>query len=184
MRACFSARVRPVAVEADFTFSSVWDTVAYMRRARSEGPARRDQPSRLWKGSVIVLMVLGSLAMWIANPILWMWIIAPLQPSPPSMAIYVLLLAGFILTCVAIGKGLSMLNRYYARITGATPTMRRMAPWRRGWSEKREREADRRQPVSVLDVIMVSSAALAVVSFTAWFFTTHTAPISPQSWAP
>jgi hypothetical protein len=133
---------------------------------------------------VIVLMVLGALAMWIANPILWLWIIAPLQPSPPSMAIYVLLLAGFILTCVAIGKGLSMLNRYYARITGATPTIRRMAPWRSGWSEKRERATDRRQPISVLEVIMVSTAALAVVSFVAWFFTTDVDPVSPQSWAP
>jgi hypothetical protein len=173
-----------VDVEPDFTFSSVWDTVAYVRLAGYGTPARRRQPSRLWKGSVIALMVLGALAMWIANPILWLWIIAPLQPSPPSMGIYVLLLAGFILTCVAIGKGLSMLNRYYARITGATPTIRRIAPWRRGWSEKRERATDRRQPASVLDVIMVSTAALAVASFAVWFFTTHTAPVSPQSWAP
>jgi len=179
-----------VAVEAGFTFSSVSDTVVDVRGSAQGTKTTSDagkpvrQPSWAWKASVIALMALGALAMWIANPILWLWIIAPLQPSPPSMGIYVLLLAGFILTCVAIGKGLSMLNRYYARITGATPTMRRMAPWRRGWSEKREREADGRQPVSVLDVIMVSSAALAVVSFTAWFFTTHTAPVSPQSWAP
>ena len=87
-----------MAVEGGFTFGSVWDTVAYMSVVRSGSRTRTRQPSRLWKGSVIVLMVLGSLAMWIANPILWMWIIAPLQPSPPSMAIYVLLLAGFILS--------------------------------------------------------------------------------------
>ena len=153
----------------------------------SATPPPRKTAVRWWLiglATLIALMVLGSLAMWIANPILWLWIIAPLQPSPPSMAIYVLLLAGFILTCVAIGKGLSMLNRYYARITGASPTIRRMAPWRSGWSEKRERATDRRQPVSVLEVIMVSTAALAVVSFAAWFFTTDVAPISPQSWAP
>jgi hypothetical protein len=138
----------------------------------------------LWKASVIGLMVLGSLAMWIANPILWLWITADMESGGPKMGPYGLLLAGIILTCVAIGKGLSMLNRYYARITGATPTIRRIAPWRRGRSETPKRESDDRQPVSVLDVIMVSSAALAVVSFTAWFFTTHVAPLSPQSWAP
>jgi hypothetical protein len=144
--------------------------------AAAQKPVR--QPSRLWKASLIALMALGSLAMWIANPILWLWITSHLQSGPPTMGPYGLLLLGIILTCVAIGKGLSMLNRYYARIAGATPTIRPIMPWRRSVRGGRsmKRETDGRLPVSVLDVIMVISVVLAVASFSAWYFVTNPTP--------
>jgi hypothetical protein len=137
-------------------------------------------PPRRWtKAGVIALMVAGGLAMWIANPVLWLWITSRLQSgTQPSMGPYALMLLGFILTCVAIGKGLSMLNRYYARISGSTPTIRLILPWRRslrgGRSQKRE--TDGRLPVSVLDVIMVLSVVLAVISFSTWYFVVNPTP--------
>jgi hypothetical protein len=137
------------------------------------------QPSRIWKAAVIGLMAVGGLAMWIANPVLWLWITSRLQSgTQASMGPYALLLLGVILTCVAIGKGLSSLNRYYARITGATPTIRVILPWRRslrgGRSQKRE--TDGRAPVSVLDVIMVLSVVLAIISFSAWYLVVEPTP--------
>jgi hypothetical protein len=137
------------------------------------------QPSRLWKGAVIALMASGGLAMWIANPVLWLWITSHLQSgTQPSMGPYGLLLLGIILTCVAIGKGLSTLNRYYARLTGASPTIRVILPWRRSLrgGRSRKRETDGRAPVSVLDVIMVISVALAVISFSTWLVVTNPTP--------
>lgn len=121
----------------------------------------------------------GGLAMWIANPVLWLWITSQLESGvQPTMGPYVLMLVGIILTCVALGKGVSVLNRYYARITGSTPTVRIVVPWRRslrgGRSQKRE--TDGRLPVSVLDVIMVISVILAVLSFSVWYFGTNPTP--------
>jgi hypothetical protein len=94
------------------------------------------------------------------------------------MGPYALLLIGIVLTCVAIGKGLASLNRYYARMTGSTPKVRVVLPWRRslrgGRSQKRE--TDGRLPVSVLDVIQVISVVLAVLSFSTWYLVTNPTP--------
>ena len=54
---------------------------------------------------MIALMAVGGLAMWIANPVLWLWITSSLQEgTQPSMGPYALMLLGIVLTCVAIGK--------------------------------------------------------------------------------
>ena len=124
-------------------------------------------------------MAVGGLAMWIANPVLWLWITSRLQSgTQASMGPYALLLLGVILTCVAIGKGLSSLNRYYARITGNAPTVRVILPWRRSLrgGRSQNRETDGRMPVSVLDVIMVLSVVLAIVSFSTWYLVVEPTP--------
>ena len=128
---------------------------------------------------MIALMAVGGLAMWIANPVLWLWITSSLQDgTQPSMGPYALMLLGIVLTCVAIGKGLSVLNRHYARVTGSTPKVRVIVPWRRSLrgGRSQRRETDGRMPVSVLDVIMVVSVVLAVASFSTWYVVTNTTP--------
>jgi hypothetical protein len=134
---------------------------------------------KLWKAGVIALMAAGGLAMWIANPVLWLLVTSRLQDgTQPSMGPYALMLVGIVLTCVAIGKGLAMLNRAYARRTGSSPQVRVIVPWRRSLrgGRSRRRETDGRLPVSVLDVIMVLSVVLAVASFSTWYFVTNPTP--------
>jgi hypothetical protein len=117
-------------------------------------------------------MVFGGFAMWIANPALWLWITAHLQRGiDPQMGPYALMLVGITLTCVAIGKGISIVHRHYERITGTTPTIRLIQPWRRSLrgGRSRRRETDGRREVNAIDVIMVISVCVAVVTFTAWF---------------
>ena len=133
---------------------------------------RGKQPSRAEKAALIGLMIIGSLAMWIANPALWLWITAHLQRGiDPQMGPYALMLVGITLTCVVLGKGISIVHRHYERITGTTPTIRLIQPWRRslrgGRSQKRE--TDGRREVNALDVIMVISVCLTVITFTTWF---------------
>jgi len=133
----------------------------------------------LRKAAIIALMAVGGLAMWIANPVLWLWATSSLQDgTQASMGPYALMLVGIVLTCVAIGKGLAMLNRYYARVTGSTPTVRVVVPWRRSLrgGRSQRRETDGRLPVSVLDVIMVVSVVLAVASFGTWYLVTNPTP--------
>ena len=125
-------------------------------------------------------MAIGSLAIWIANPILWLWLTSRLQSGSlnPSMGPYALLLAGIVVTSVAIGKGLSSLNALYGRVTGTTPTVRVILPWRRSLrgGRSQQRETDGTLPVSVLDVIMVISVVIAVASLAAWFVITNPTP--------
>ena len=117
--------------------------------------------------------------MWFFNPMLWLWLTSKLQSgTQPSMGPYALLLLAIIPTCCAIGRLISMLHRYYERITGSTPTIRVILPWRRSLrgGRSRKRETDGRLPVNVLDVIMVMSVVCAVVSFTTWFLIVDPAP--------
>ncbi len=127
---------------------------------------------------LIGAMAVGSVAVWVVNPMLWLWITARLQRVQPSMGPYVLMLVGITVTSVVLGKGLATLNRAYGNVTGTSPTLRVVAPWRRSLRGGRslKRETDGRLPVSVLDVVMVVSVAIAVVALVLWFFVVQPAP--------
>jgi len=136
-------------------------------------------PRKLLGALLIGLMAVGSVLLWIGVPVGWLYLASRLTDSPqPSMGPYALMLLGIVLTCVAIGKGLSVLNRHYARVTGSTPKVRVIVPWRRSLrgGRSQRRETDGRMPVSVLDVIMVVSVVLAVASFSTWYVVTNPTP--------
>lgn len=164
------------------------DTVVLME-GRTPGSSSAEErlprhPSgagRLAQIAIIALMAVGSLSLWIANPLLWLWLTSSLQSgTQPSMGPYAVLLLGLILTAVAIAKGLAALNGLYGRVTGNEPTIRIVLPWRRSirGGRSQRRETDGRLPVSVLDVVMVISVALAVASFSTWYFVTSPTPPS------
>lgn len=127
---------------------------------------------------IVLLMAIGSIALWIANPILWLWITARLQSTQPSMGPYLLMLVGITLTAVVIGKTLAWLNRLYGRVRGTTSTVKVILPWRRSLRGGRSqaRETDGRAPVSVLDVVMVISVAIAGIGLIIWFIVVQPAP--------
>jgi hypothetical protein len=127
----------------------------------------------LKQGSLIALMALGSVAMWVLNPLLWLWLTSHLQSSAgqAQMGPYVLLLAGVVLTAVALAKGLAMLNRRYGRLLGREPVVRIIMPWRRSLRDARHGggEYGARAAVGVLDVVMVVSVLAALVAFAVWY---------------
>jgi hypothetical protein len=129
---------------------------------------------------LIALMALGSVSLWVANPLLWFWLTSHLQSQAgqAQMGPYVLLLIGVIFTAVALAKGLAALNRGYGRLIGAEPTVRIIVPWRRSLRDARHggREDPGRVPVSVLDVVMVLSVLAAVVAFATWYLITDPTP--------
>ena len=128
--------------------------------------------------AIVAAMALGSIALWVANPMLWLWITARMQTVDPSMGPYALMLVGITLTAIVLGKGLARLNRLYGDVAGTTPTVRVIMPWRRSLrgGRSRKRETDGRVPVTVLDVVMVISVALAIVALVAWFLVVQPAP--------
>jgi hypothetical protein len=116
---------------------------------------------------LIVLMAVGSILLWIGIPVGWLYVASRVSDSSqPSMGPYAMVLVGIPATMIVVGKLLAALDRAYGRVTGAAPQARVQAPWHR--SLRGDRAPARRR--SVLDVVMVSSVALAVLCFAVWFF--------------
>jgi hypothetical protein len=133
---------------------------------RPEGRPRSDgrMPAKV---ALIAAMAIGSVAMWIAIPIGWLWIGSQLTDSTqaalgPLMVVGV----GIIVSLIGVGKLLTTLNAAYSRVAGEQVTVRIQLPWMR--SMRGERNAG--IPASVLDVIMVISVGLAIVALVLWFF--------------
>jgi hypothetical protein len=120
---------------------------------------------------IVAGMAVGSVAVWVGNPMLWLWITARLQSTQARMGPYALMLLGITLTAVVLGKGLSWLNAVYGRVAGTASAITVILPWRRSLRGGRStaRETDGRRPVTVLDVVMVLSVTVAVVALVTWF---------------
>jgi len=134
------------------------------------------------RAGLIALMLIGSLALWLGDPVLWLWITARLQSTQASMGPYALMLVGITVTAVALGKGLSRLNRLYAEVTGTAPTVKIVVPWRRSMRDARHggsTDEDTRVPVGLLEVVMVVAVLIAVCALALWFFVVHPAPPLP-----
>lgn len=131
------------------------------------------------RASIIAAMAVGSVAMWIANPLGWLWVASQLQSESHRVGLgpYMLLLAGVVVTAVALAVALAWLNRLYGRVTGAPPEVRVALPWHRSLRDARHAGSDEiGRPVSVLDVVMVLSVGLCAVAFLAWYFVTNPTP--------
>ena len=116
---------------------------------------------------LIVLMIVGSLAMWIGAPVFWLWLGSQLQSgSTPSFGPYLLILVGVVVSMIVLGKLLSSLDRLYGRVTHTDASVRVRVPWHR--SMRGERGSGR--PTRVVDVVMVISVSGALLLFGAWFF--------------
>jgi hypothetical protein len=127
---------------------------------------------------LIGAMAAGSITVWIVNPVVWLWITSRLQSTQVRMGPYALMIAGIILTAVVLGKCLVLLNRRYGEVTGTTPTIHVIVPWRRSvrGGRSQARETDGRLPMSVLDVVMIASVAVALVALGLWFLITNPTP--------
>lgn len=116
---------------------------------------------------LILLMAVGSIAMWVAVPVFWLWLASKLQEgSQPSLGPYLIVIAGIPVSMVVIGKLLARLDRLYAAVLGAPRQQRIQASWQK--SMRGERGSTRQR--TVLDSVMIVSVGLALVAFGVWFF--------------
>jgi hypothetical protein len=123
--------------------------------------------TRIAAAGLVLAMGLGSLLMWVANPVFWLWLASRLVDSrEPSMGPYLLVITGIALTMAGAGKLLGALNRLHIRVTRGTPPGRVQAAWLR--SMRGERVPSRSS--GVLDVVMVTSVGIAVLVMAVWFF--------------
>ena len=115
---------------------------------------------------LIVVMALGSVAMWIALPVGLVYLASQLTDSTqPSMGPYLLILFGLPAGMALIGKGLGRLDRMYAAAGGEVPQR-----YRPGWTRSMRAGRDEGRKWSVLDRVMIVSVMLCCLAGAVWFF--------------
>ena len=117
---------------------------------------------------LVLLMALGSIAMWLVVPVAWLWLGSQMTTSSqPSIGPYLLVLAGTVVSMIVIGKLLGSLNRMHMRVTGRLRDKREQATWMKSMrGERRGVHQDR----GVLYGVMMISVGLALALFAIWFF--------------
>jgi hypothetical protein len=123
---------------------------------------------RVTAALLVAAMALGSVVMWLVVPVGCLWGASQLyQSTTPNFGVYLGVLLAVVVSMVLIGRLLGSLGRLHARVVSeGAREARRPAPWMR--SMRGERESGR--PTTVLDVVMLTSVATALVLLALWFF--------------
>ena len=141
--------------------------IAEQRSAKQKPSIVEAGSRRLAAVFLILLMALGSIAMWLVVPVGLVYLASQLQDSSqPSLGPYLVVIFGLPIGMVVIGKLLGRLDRYYHQVTGTERDVRVQVPWMK--SMRGDRETGR--PFRMLNVVMVVSVSLAGLCFGIWFF--------------
>ena len=121
-----------------------------------------------FRAVIILIMGIGSIAMWLGVPIGLIYLVSKMVDSTqPSMGPYMIILFGVPIGMTLIGKGLGSLDRYYIRKTGGMQER-----YRAGWLKSMRGES---KPDSsggnwkVLDAVMIFSVTIAGLAMGIWF---------------
>jgi hypothetical protein len=125
---------------------------------------RRPSGSRLVEYGLMVTIVLGSLALWIAVPIGSLWVASHVSDNATTVLLATLIICP--LAMLAFGLLLAMLHRTYLRTSGRGVARGRSA-WLGSLSGDR---APRRGPRPVLETSLAISAGVAFVLLLVFFF--------------
>ena len=118
------------------------------------------------QAGLVALMVMGGLMLWFGNPVIWLWIGSQISETQrASMGPYFVVAIGILASTVAVSLALARIHRRYQEVSGHLPTVRVRLPWLRSLRG----EEDSRPEVTVLDVIVVSTALLGLAAAVVWF---------------
>lgn len=100
---------------------------------------------------VVAMMVIGSLVLWVGVPAGWLWIGSQIQAESDSVGTAILvMLVGVLVSVIVLAMLLVRLNRWYEHL--------------------RESAGRPERSTSLLELILVITAGVAVVAFGVWFF--------------
>jgi hypothetical protein len=117
--------------------------------------------------SLVLLMILGSLVLWLAVPLAWLWLASQIDGSlDASLKAYATVAVGVPTTMLALFWLLRQVDAAHQQITGSAPSKRLAPAWRRSLSEERDLHA----PTSALDTILAATAIVALIALAVWFF--------------
>jgi hypothetical protein len=131
---------------------------------RSLGRTLAEKPAAIF---LVLLMAVGSVALWLVIPLAWIYAASHVvKTTQPTLGPYLMILFGVPTSMFVVGKLLYRLNGVYERLTGQDSEVRVQLPWHR--SMRGERQPQRR--TTVLELVMMISVSLAVLTFGIWFF--------------
>jgi len=99
---------------------------------------------------LVAMMFLGSLVLWVGVPVGWLWIGSQLEPVSSLATAVGTMMIGMLLTITALVAFLAWLNRKHV--------------------ELQESRGAYRPETTALELVLVASAAFAVIGFAVWFF--------------
>jgi hypothetical protein len=118
------------------------------------------------QAGLVALMVLGGLLLWFGNPVIWLWIGSQMtETQRASMGPYFVVAIGILGSTIAVAVGLARIHRRYQEISGHVPTVRVRLPWMRSVRG----DEDSRPEVTVLDVVVVTTALMGLTAALVWF---------------
>ena len=126
------------------------------------------------QAGLVALMVLGGLMLWFGNPVIWLWIGSQMSETQrASMGPYAVVAIGILASTIAVSFALARIHRTYQEVSGRIPTVRVRLPWMRSVRG----EEDSRPEVTVLDVVVVSTAILGILAAVFWFLVLAGSPL-------
>lgn len=116
---------------------------------------------------LIVVMIVGSLTLWLAVPLAWLWAASKINQSlDPTFGAYAAIAIGIPATMLVLFILLRRVDAAHRALTGATAGAKPVPPpWRRSMREERNLHA----PTSALDTILVATAIAAGLVLAVWF---------------
>jgi hypothetical protein len=116
---------------------------------------------------LIVIMVVGSLTLWLAVPLGWLWVASKINKSlDPSFGAYVAVAIGIPATMLVMFTLLRRVDAAHQALTGTLSDAKPVPPpWRRSMRDERNMHA----PTSALDIILVATAIAAGLVLLVWF---------------
>jgi heme/copper-type cytochrome/quinol oxidase subunit 2 len=99
--------------------------------------------------ALLAVMLAGCLLLWVGVPLFWLWVGSQVQASAPLGTALMVAMVGAIATIVCVASMLAWLNRRHVELR-----------------EARELPVSDTSP---LEVMLVVTAALAVIGFAVWF---------------
>jgi hypothetical protein len=116
---------------------------------------------------LVLVMAVGSVAMWIGVPVFWLWLGSQVaNSSRPSLGLYAGILVGIVVTMAAVGKLLGVVNRFHMALTDRIPGRRQQTIWLKSMRG----DATERREHGILATVMVVSVSIALALFGIWFF--------------
>lgn len=142
------------------------------QKLHTPGPARG-----LAAGAVFAAMLLAAFSLWTAIPLSWVYIGSKLsQTQFPSGGPYAVVALGIGASVLFVAWLIGRLNGLYVRITGTN----RLGPMRPNWLRSMRDTAPPQGSVTVVEAVLMSSAMLAAVALTLWFFFLAGSPLPNQ----
>jgi hypothetical protein len=130
--------------------------------------AMADPVRRLAAAFLGVVIVLGSLVLWIGVPIGGFWVAGQLFTKSTQFVLFCLV--AIPLTMVLTGFGLYRVNAVYESLRGAEGRPAGRSGWLVSHSDERRSARLRRGPRQLIDVAMSASIVIALLLMVFWFF--------------